>query len=134
MLLSSPKVRLITFFKTRLIKFHLNSYFMTDPIYGSTGTPRPPLCLKKQNELKKQKSCIFEYFYHKITSVKGPERKALKSILENGANAGYQHFLLFSNCFLPVVNQISVCLSHLFCRLQVVSISSVPKHFRLVKS
>ena len=32
MLLSSPKARLITFFKTRSIKFHLNSQFMADPI------------------------------------------------------------------------------------------------------
>ena len=31
--LSSPKARLITFSKTRLIKFYLNRYLMTDPIY-----------------------------------------------------------------------------------------------------
>ena len=33
MLFSSPKSRLITFFKTRLMKFYLNSKLMTDPIY-----------------------------------------------------------------------------------------------------
>ena len=33
MLLSSPKARLITFSKTRLIKFYLNSQLITDPIY-----------------------------------------------------------------------------------------------------
>ena len=32
MILSFPKARLITFFKTRLIKFYLNSLLMTDPI------------------------------------------------------------------------------------------------------
>ena len=32
MLLSSPKARLMTFFKTRLIEFYLNSQLMTDPI------------------------------------------------------------------------------------------------------
>ena len=32
MLLSSPKAPLITFSKTRLIKFYLNSLLMTDPI------------------------------------------------------------------------------------------------------
>ena len=32
MLLSSPKARLITFFKTSLIKFYLNSQLMADPI------------------------------------------------------------------------------------------------------
>ena len=33
MLLSLPKARLITFLKTRLTKFYLNNYLMTDPIY-----------------------------------------------------------------------------------------------------
>ena len=32
MLLSSPKARLITFFKTRLTKSYLNSLLMTDPV------------------------------------------------------------------------------------------------------
>ena len=36
MLLSSPKTRLITFLKTRLIKFYLNSYLMTDLIHTSS--------------------------------------------------------------------------------------------------
>ena len=33
MLLSSPQARLLTFSKTRLIKFHLNCQLMTDPIH-----------------------------------------------------------------------------------------------------
>ena len=33
MLLSLPKARLITFFKTRLMNFYLNSQLITDPIY-----------------------------------------------------------------------------------------------------
>ena len=39
-----------------------------------------------------------------------------------GENAGNQHFLLFPQCFLPFQEQISILESHLFCRLQILSI------------
>ena len=44
MLLSSPKARLITFSKTRLIKFYLYSKLMTDPIFPLPFSPRHKAC------------------------------------------------------------------------------------------
>ena len=37
-------------------------------------------------------------------------------------NAGNQHFLLFQKYFLPLPSQISILLSHLFPRLQMLSL------------
>ena len=43
------------------------------------------------------------YAFHKIENIVG-----------KGEDAGYQHFLLFPQCFLPFPKQISVFQSHLF--------------------
>ena len=48
MLLNSPKPRLITFFKTRLIKFYLNNQLMTDPVL-------PSVCLKTSTHVSLSK-------------------------------------------------------------------------------
>ena len=53
MLLSSPKTRLITFSKTCLIKFYLNSHLMTDPIYIYTENKYNFAYKRKLNEHKK---------------------------------------------------------------------------------
>ena len=45
-------------------------------------------------------------------------KKPFENIVGKGENAGYQHFLLFPQCFLPFLEQISIFHSHLFCRLQ----------------
>ena len=50
------------------------------------------------------------------------EKKTFENIVGKGENAGNQHFLLFPQCFLPVPKQISIFQSHLFCRLQMLSI------------
>ena len=49
--LSSPKARLITFSKTRLIKFYLNRYLMTDPIHVKSRKQ------KLQDNQGKQANC-----------------------------------------------------------------------------
>ena len=57
----------------------------------------------------------------------------IANIVGNGENAGYQHFILFPNAgyqqflifppnFLSYPKQISISKSHLFCRLQKLSI------------
>ena len=41
--------------------------------------------------------------------------RSFENIMGKGENAGNQHFLLFPKCFLPVLKQISIFESHLFC-------------------
>ena len=50
-----------------------------------------------------------------------------------GENAGYQHFLLFTQSFLPIPKQISIFQLHFICHLQMLSIKTSPKFCRLVK-
>ena len=57
-----------------------------------------------------------------------------ENIVRKGENAGNQHFLLFPQCFLTFPKEISFFQSHLFCRLQIFSISTGLKFCRLVKS
>ena len=52
----------------------------------------------------------------------------MKTFGENGN----QHFLLFPQCYLPFPEQISIFQSHLFCRLQMLPISTSRKICRLV--
>ena len=61
-------------------------------------------------------------------------KTTLENIVGKGENAGNQHFLLFPQCFLPFPKQISTFQSHVFCRMQVVSIWPGLKNCRLVKS
>ena len=49
-------------------------------------------------------------------------KEAFEIILGKGENAGNQHFLLFSKCFLPFPEQFLIFDSHLLWRLQVLSI------------
>ena len=75
--------------------------------------------------------------YHTITQFRllmTVRKKPLENIVGKVENAGNQHFLLFPRCFLPFQCQISIVCSHLFCRLQMLSIWSCPKMCRLVKS
>ena len=63
--------------------------------------------------------------YHTVPTCNEPKKKERKEnfwkLVGKGENAGYQHFLLFSQCFLPISKNISV-LSNIFCRLQLLSI------------
>ena len=61
-------------------------------------------------------------------------KKAFENIVEKGENAGNQHVLLFQQCFLPFAKQISIFQPHLFCCLQILSISTSLEFFCLVKS
>ena len=49
-------------------------------------------------------------------------KKPFENIVGKGENTGNKHFLLFTQCFLPFLKQISVIQSHLFCHLQMLSI------------
>ena len=48
--------------------------------------------------------------------------KPLENIVGKGENAGYQHFLLFPQCFLPIPKLPSVFNYILFCHLQMLSV------------
>ena len=61
-------------------------------------------------------------------------KKALENIVGKGENAGNQHFLLFLQCFLPFLKQISSFQFHLICCLQMLSIWTSQKFYSLVKS
>ena len=49
-------------------------------------------------------------------------KRPFDNIVGKGENAGHQHFLLYPQCFLPIAKHILIFRSHLFCRLQVLSI------------
>ena len=53
------------------------------------------------------------------------KKKPFEKIVGKGEDAGKLHFLLFPQCFLPFPKQISIFQSHLFCRLQMLSICPV---------
>ena len=60
-------------------------------------------------------------------------KKSFENTVGKGENAGNQHFLLFPQCFQPFPKQISIFQSHLFCRLQMISIWTSLKFCCLVK-
>ena len=47
------------------------------------------------------------------------KKKTSENFVGRGEIAGYQHFLLFPQCFLSFPSQISSFESHLCCRLQI---------------
>ena len=49
-------------------------------------------------------------------------KRPFENIVEKGENANNQHFLLFSQCFLPFPRQISIFQSPLFCCLKMLPI------------
>ena len=49
-------------------------------------------------------------------------KKPFENNLGKEENAYNQHFLIFLQCFLPFLTQISIFESHLFCHLQILSI------------
>ena len=59
------------------------------------------------------------------------KKNPFENIVGKGENAGNQHFLLFPQCFLPVRIHMSIYQSPLFCRLQMLSISTGLKFCRL---
>ena len=60
--------------------------------------------------------------HHIIPTFNNPEKEGLENIVGKRENAGYQHFLLFPQLFLPLHRQISIFQSHLFCCLQMILI------------
>ena len=75
--------------------------------------------------------------YHTIETFTYPRvnfKKTFENIVGKGENAGYQHFLLFPQCFLHFHKQISIFYIHLNCRLQMLSIWTGLNLCRLVKS
>ena len=70
--------------------------------------------------------------YHSVMTLMTLKIEAFKNILGKGENAGNQHILLFPKCFLFVLKQISI--SHLFCRLLVLSFWTSLKFCHLVMS
>ena len=76
------------------------------------------------------KSYLFTTQSRLLTTSK---QRAFENIVGNGENAGYQHFLVFPQCFLPFQEKKkSIFQSHLFCRLQMFSIWTSLKFCRLV--
>ena len=72
--------------------------------------------------------------YHTIPTFNDPEKEGLENIVGKRENAGHQHFLLFPQCFLPLQRQISIFRSHLFCRLQILSMWTNLNICRLIRS
>ena len=61
--------------------------------------------------------------YHTIPTFNVLVRKPFENIMGKVENAGNQHFLLFfHNVFYPFPKEISFFQSHLFCRLQMLSL------------
>ena len=60
-------------------------------------------------------------------------KKTFENNVGKGENAGNQHFLLFPQFFLSFPQQILIFLSHLFCRLQMLSIQTSLKFCCLVE-
>ena len=61
------------------------------------------------------------------------KKKALENTEGKGENAGNQHFLLFPQCFLLCLRENLSFYQRLILRLQMLSIWSCPKFFRLVE-
>ena len=88
--------------------------------------------------------CPHEIFYHfkdkfiwspfttQSRLLTTPKKKPFENIVGKGENAGKQHFLLFPQCFLPFPKDISLCMLHLFCRLQMLSILDQSKNLFFV--
>ena len=55
-------------------------------------------------------------------------KKSLENIVGKEENAGNQHFLLFPHRFLPFPKQFFSFETHLFCRLQILSICRLVKN------
>ena len=72
--------------------------------------------------------------YHTIWTFNDQRDRAFENIVGKGENAGYQHFLLFQQCFLPFPNQIFIFHSNIFCQLQMLSIWTSLKFCHLVES
>ena len=83
---------------------------------------------------KKQVSFLSLTLYHTIPTVNDPERDDFKkkNIVGKGENAGYLHFLLLPQCFLPFSKLVLIFHSNVFCRLQLLSFWTRPKFCRLV--
>ena len=69
--------------------------------------------------------------YHTIPTFNDPKEE---NIVGKGENAGYQHFLLFPQRFLPFPTKISIFDTHLNCRPKLLSIWTGLKFCRLAKS
>ena len=63
------------------------------------------------------------------------ENKTSENFVGKGENAGNQHFLLFTQCFLfvSIPNEIPLFQSHLFCQLLYFQFGRVYEIFHLVK-
>ena len=61
------------------------------------------------------------------------DKKPFENIVRKGENAAKQHFLLFPQCFLPILKRISVVKLHVCCHLQMLWIWTDLKICRLGK-
>ena len=98
-------------------------------------TCNDPLAYRKLSVCRKSQPLLQVF-----TTQSGPlttlslRKRPFENIAGKGENAGHQHFLLFPQCFLLFQKSSSIFESHLFCRLQSLSIWTGQKFCRLVKS
>ena len=72
--------------------------------------------------------------YHIVPTVNDPKEEGFeKTLWGKRENAGNQHFIFFPLCYLRFPRQISIYESHLFCRLQILSIWTRSKILSLGK-
>ena len=74
-----------------------------------------------ENSVGKGELLIYPLLYN--PNLMTLRKKTSENIVGKGENAGNQHFLLFSQCFIPFQNQISIFDSLLFCHLEILLIS-----------
>ena len=89
------------------------------------------ICTKESAHFFVGTNC-FQLFPKQSRLLTTLRKKPFKNIVGKGENAGNQHFLLFPACFLPFPNQFSIFQSHIFCRLQMLSIWTSLKFCRMV--
>ena len=72
--------------------------------------------------------------YHTIPNSTTFKKRPSENIVGKGENTDNQHFFLYPQYFLPSLEEISSFQSHLFCRPQMLSVSTSIKFCRFGKS
>ena len=103
-------------------------------IPNSSKAPKTRLYKARCKRWDRKGSSTFYLFTTQSQVLRTQRKKPLENIVEKGENAGDQHFLLFSQYFLPLPNKLLV-LSHIhFVVCKMLWIWTSPTFCPLVKS
>ena len=127
----NPSLSTVKKFYAMLYHFHQNLNCSLQTLSGwkrlkvviwervNTNTKCISFCVDPQ---RKHCSKIYSTLYHTIPSLNDLKKQPFENIVGKQENAGYQHFLLFPQCFLPFQRQTETFELNSFCPLQVLSI------------